>query len=396
MAQVHALGQGADAQSNRHPGQAGDAQQFAQHQPGHHTQGHGVGQGLSDTAGVYGYARIGQGEQGHDQEGHRKVHGMFQALQRGLHRVDAVLQGLQQGPGAAVADDALLRGGPGLASIRVVAQLVHQVLQVRHEQLVAELGPHRDSQGREHPGQGGVYPGLQHGEPHDDADQEIGQGFAHADAIQGNQQHEGQAGHGQPVRGDLLGVEDGDDQDGAEVVDDGQAHQEGQHRLGNARTEQHQHAYGEGDVGGHGNAPAGGAWSADIEEIEQCGRDHHATHGSDDGQHGGPGIGQLADDYLALDLQSYHHEEQGHQAVVDPVVQGMAYLPAPQAEGDLGVQQVFVVLVQEAVGQEQGNQGAAHENEPGGSFIVDEFLERGDDAVEGLFPGLVVRVVFVH
>jgi hypothetical protein len=60
-------------------------------------------------------------------------------------------------------------------------------------------------------------------------------------------------GEGQPEGRDIevACVEDGDDDDGSQVVDDGEGQEEEFQRRGNSRPQEGEHADGEGDVGGH-------------------------------------------------------------------------------------------------------------------------------------------------
>ena len=61
----------------------------------------------------------------------------------------------------------------------------------------------------------------------------------------------------QPGPRDAAGVEDGDQDDGADVIDDGQGEQEQLESLGDALAEEREHADGERDVGGDRDSPPG-------------------------------------------------------------------------------------------------------------------------------------------
>ena len=60
-----------------------------------------------------------------------------------------------------------------------------------------------------------------------------------------------------------VAVERGDDDDGADVVDDGQAEEEHLQLGRHPGAEQREDAEGEGDVGGHRDAPAVAAVAAE-------------------------------------------------------------------------------------------------------------------------------------
>ncbi len=62
---------------------------------------------------------------------------------------------------------------------------------------------------------------------------------------------------------DLLGVEQGDHRHRAEVVGDGERGEKDLEPERNPLAEDGQHPEGEGDVGGHGDAPASGGVAAD-------------------------------------------------------------------------------------------------------------------------------------
>ena len=63
-------------------------------------------------------------------------------------------------------------------------------------------------------------------------------------------------------------------------------------------------ADGEGDVGGHRDAPAVGAGAAGVERDEDRGRDDHAAQRGDDREGDGPEVAEVAVHDLALDLDA--------------------------------------------------------------------------------------------
>ena len=118
-----------------------------------------------------------------------------------------------------------------------------------------------------------------------------------------------------------VAVEDGDDDDGADVVDHGDRQQEHLERHRDTAAEQREHPKGKGDVGGHRDAPtllpriAGG-----DRQVEARGH-HHATDRGEQRQQRGSPVAQFAHGELPLDLEADDEEEERHQAVVDDMAQ---------------------------------------------------------------------------
>ena len=100
------------------------------------------------------------------------------------------------------------------------------------------------------------------------------------------------------------------------------------------RPEQAEHADGEGDVGGHRDAPAVAAGPATRDEQVEPGRDEHAADRGHDGQRRRLGVAQAAGDELVLDLEPDHEEEDHHQGVVDPVLQRLLEPEAAEVDAD--------------------------------------------------------------
>ena len=128
-------------------------------------------------------------------------------------------------------------------------------------------------------------------------------------------------------------------------------------------------------------------------------------------QGGGAGATQLPDDQLALGLQPDHEEEQRHQPVVDPVVQVLSDAEAPEPDGHVGAPQRAVGVRPRGVRPHQRDDGGDeelaldlqtdHKEEDGHQPVVDpvpqrlgevELLSaqgelRGPDRVVGIAPG---------
>ena len=135
-----------------------------------------------------------------------------------------------------------------------------------------------------HPGQRRMDTGFEDADPQQRREQEIRYRPCHARAVQ--EQHGGGGDQRQRERGEIhvLGVEDRDDRDRADVVDDCNGEQQGLECHRNARTEQGQQAQREGDVGGGRDRPAAQILRrAQVERHEDDRRDRHAADCGDDG-----------------------------------------------------------------------------------------------------------------
>ena len=81
-----------------------------------------------------------------------------------------------------------------------------------------------------------------------------------------------------------------------------------------------QDAYGECDIGGRRDTPAGGRRSAVVHKDVNEGRSQHAAQSGDDGKHGLFGRGELSGRDFTLDFQADGEEEDHHQDVVDELL----------------------------------------------------------------------------
>ena len=119
-----------------------------------------------------------------------------------------------------------------------VAEALEQVIHPTRGAVMVVERAGGDDQAEDHAGERGVDAGLPEGEPEEDAADRVGAEVPHADPLE--QQQEGdRADHpGQPFEANAFAVEDGDDQDAADVIGDGQGEQEDLELHGDARTEQ--------------------------------------------------------------------------------------------------------------------------------------------------------------
>ena len=120
---------------------------------------------------------------------------------------------------------------------------------------------------------------------------------------------------------EVVGVEDGDDGDGEQIVDDGKRQQEGAQRTRQVRGQHGQDRHCECDVGGDRHRPAvevlgatGGEGDGDVDR----GRHDHSADGRGDRQRRPPRIAQVSCDELPLEFETDHEEEDGEQPVGCP------------------------------------------------------------------------------
>jgi hypothetical protein len=215
------------------------------------------------------------------------------------------------------------------------------------------------------PGDRGVHAGLPGGEPHAHAERHVDGQRPQPGPADGRHEHQAQAGHRQPGQRQVVGVEHGDHDDGADVVDDGEPEQQHLQARRHPAGQQGEHAEAEGDVRRGGDAPAVDARPAPGDGQVDQGRQHHPAQRAEGGDRRGPGRGQLPVRELAPDLQPEHEEEQRHQPVVDRV---------PNARRP----HVGVRRRPRRVGPQEGDDRGGEEQDPAGRLDVEEPCERAD------------------
>ncbi len=118
-----------------------------------------------------------------------------------------------------------------------------------------------------------------------------------------------------------MGVDDGDHDERAEVIDDRERQQEHTQPRGGARREQREGAERQGGVGGHRGAPAARTRATGVErQVDRDGHRHAANRRKHRDRQTAP-LAQLAQIELALCLEANDEEEERHQPFVDPVAQ---------------------------------------------------------------------------
>ena len=185
---------------------------------------------------------------------------------------------------------------------------------------IARVGRRKEAENNA--GDGGMDARFFDGGPEEEAKNGVESNAPTADPVGRDHGAEKQHTPAQSLDIDAVGVEDGDDENRADVVDDGEGEEEDTELRGKETSQQREHAEREGDVGGEGNPPAAAVLPRAVEgEEDEGGHDHPA-----DGRHHGkrrlPRLAQLAMDDLSLDFEADNEEEDRHQAVVDPFFEG--------------------------------------------------------------------------
>jgi hypothetical protein len=125
-----------------------------------------------------------------------------------------------------------------------------------------------------------VHPGLKHSQPQRQAHRDVRRGAPDLEPAQGDQGGDEQGGGQQRGQRQVVGVEDRDHQDGADVVEDRNGEQEQPQLIWATRAEQRKRAEHERDVGRHRDPPAPRAVPAGIDQEEDDrGQDHSTERG---------------------------------------------------------------------------------------------------------------------
>ena len=112
-----------------------------------------------------------------------------------------------------------------------------------------------------------------------------------------------------------------------------------------------------------------------IEGIEP-GRDEHAADRGDDRQGGGPRVPEVTADELVLDLQPHDEEEDHHQRVIDPVLQGLLEPEVADLDADRGVPEGVVRRRHRTVRPDQRDDGRHQQEHRAGGLDAQELADR--------------------
>ena len=153
-------------------------------------------------------------------------------------------------------------------------------------------------------------------------------------------------------RREVVGEEDRDDQDCDQIVDHRQGEQKSPNARGQSASRDREDAEGECDVGGCGDGPPIGEPGCPHDDEEYESRNDDAPDGRDRGHQRLAGGVQLAMTELMPELDGREEEEDGEQAVLDPVAHRQVQMQRFGPE--------FEVLRRE----QRGREGSVRENHP--------------------------------
>ena len=151
-------------------------------------------------------------------------------------------------------------------------------------------------------------------------------------------------------------VEQGDNDDGTQIVDDRQCQQKHLEAERYPLAEQGHDAKGKGNIGRGRNSPAAQAGDfTGVKQQEPQGRKQHATKGGQGRKHGFFPTGEGAGHQLAFHFQANHQKENRHHAVIDPMSQRLVQIQAADPQLNTGAKQLLINIYQTGVGHHHGD-----------------------------------------
>ena len=333
MTPLHAVRQVSRASAHREPARQRDSYRLADQQaerdaPGDWTPDRCCATAKFDPC-------VGEREDWHDHEGHDAMQCVLHALQWCLRRVGSILDVLHRRLMPLIGQH---RG----ARLVSGAEVDEARLNLFEKLFFADACACRHGQGEQHASNSGVNTAGEYEEPEGDAEQRVREGMARAHEVQCNEgdEYRGGAAHCAPV--ERACVKKCDHQHCAQIVRNRECGKEDTQSARHAVAEQRQNAERERDIGGHRGAPTGRARPSGIEHGIQRRRDQHPAQCSSDGQGSGAPRGQFADEHFTLDLEPNEEEEDGHQAVVHPVMDRQRQREAWRADAEWCVPEMMV------------------------------------------------------
>ena len=337
MSPRRALRQATEADTHGQPRATDDADGLADDEPEHHAADH---PGL-EPARFEAYARVRERERGDDGKVHPWAETVLESLERRRRLGGQTGEALERDlvvVSLVVADDPVFEAGRDLIDHR-------PGFHAEQLGLVERAG--RREQSEHDADDGGLDACLVQREPAHAAEGDVRHHRADVGPTQQHRDADAHGGHDQPADVEVLCVEHRDDDDAADVVDDGQRQDEHLGADRHARTGQGDDAERERDVGRHRHAPTVRADATVVDRDVEHGRHDHAAEGGEHRQRGRSPIAQLAEHELALHLEPGEQEEERHRRVVDPPAQREVTQvdEIAQPHGQLGRPESFVAGV---------------------------------------------------
>ena len=199
--------------------------------------------------------------------------------------------------------------------------------------------------------------GFQDKHPHDHTEQQDGGHTVNAAQVQPEHGQQRCQRHQQVVDLQFGCVEQCDDQDGPEVIENGECQQEHLERHGRAGPHKSKDAEGKGDVGGRWDRPTADRCGISPVEchIEES-RDRHAANSGRARQNHVAGVLELTFQEFALQFQTDEEEEDRHEPVIDPKDQRLLQAGVINGYGKITAKDTIVDRLQGRVGNDHGGQ----------------------------------------
>ena len=186
----------------------------------------------------------------------------------------------------------------------------------------------------------------------------------------------------QPADVHAVPVEQGDDEDAADVVEDGERRDEYDETMRDTALEQSQAADGECDVCRHRDSPASAPGPSSGERKEDRGGNRHASESSERRQQRAGRSSQLAANQLALDFETDDEEEDRHQDVVDEFSQRQTSWQRSDLDSQGRLEEFVVARRPRPVRPCESSQGHRQQHEPARSLESEELSDWMDHHLE--------------
>ena len=214
MEPVHVLGQRGQLALDDRKAHQHDAERLAHQQAQHDTVQHRIRKHGADVHTREADIGIGQSEQGQDAEVHPRIQLVLETSRR-RHNLARHLAEIRYGLDVvALRDD-------GRLGLERVARLTNLVARPRDEALEINARPRRDNERQQHARDGGMNARHEHAVPQHGTHQQIRHQRVDVAAVHQHQHHQHGGGHAQPEHRRAVAVEDGDHQDGDDIVGHG-------------------------------------------------------------------------------------------------------------------------------------------------------------------------------
>ena len=175
-------------------------------------------------------------------------------------------------------------------------------------------------------------------------------------------------------------VEDGDHQNGTEVVDNGDGDKKHFQADRNSSADQRDDTDGKRNIGRGGNRPS----SVEVATAALCGdegdidkrRHSHTEHRCHKGQNRLVAAREIAYQQLAFDFEPDQKEEDCHEPVVDEVLKRLLQAHGADAQIDGQMQKVFVGFGIDRVCNQKSQNAGGEQHDAAGGLFLHELTER--------------------